>query len=284
MTYAVARAATHATALSWRRCNGQGSKNWYRGRGPAGGSLIGLAVNRFVLTSPTVSAPIADSVAEHPKPETSDQTPTVVTARQDPVMRDNIDSRMWAAGESESNAGMPRGSFLPAEDAEPNPRYARQVEPQPLEPTPAPANPFAEPLASDPQPAAAPREMEVAPPGPAELEARRPSRRRRATRCGNSAHEVPEGEEAGDVQFPEDNGNFDDPFPEVNPAADETMPADDDSAFAPAAGGFAPQDQDASLALQAPTGPSQPAADEYSYEQDAAAGDAALDAPSGQTV
>jgi nucleoid-associated protein YgaU len=237
------------------------------------GALIGLAVNRFVLSSPAVSVPSADSVAEQPQPATSDQAPTVVTAQQDAVVHDNIDSRMWATSEGEPSAGMPRGSFLPDEDVEPNPRYVRQVEPQPLEPTPADANPFAQPLAADPQPAAAPQEMEVAPQGAAELEARRPSRNVRNPLRQMSA-EVPEGQEGQDVQFPEDNGTFDDPFPEVNPAADEAMPDDDAGADA-----FAPQGQDESLGLQAPTGPGQSAADEYSYDQDGAAGANPFDAP-----
>ncbi len=232
-------------------------------------------MKRFVLTPLAVSVPNSSSVAEQPKPPASDQAPTVVAAQQDRVIHDNIDSRMWDNSESESNAGMPRGSFLPAEDSEPKGRYAQQVEPQPLEPTPAAANPFAEPLAADPQPAEAPQQLEVAPQGAAELEARRPSRGVRNPLRQLSA-EVPVGEESQDVRFPEDSEAFDDPFPEVNPAAEGTMPADDAGADA-----FAPSAQEDSLGLQAPTGPSQPVADDFSYDQDAAGGDDRFESPAG---
>ncbi|MEX2112352.1 MAG: hypothetical protein WD845_04160, partial [Pirellulales bacterium] len=121
--------------------------------GVLAGALIGLAVKRFVLTAAPVGAPDASSVAGQPEPVAKNTTPTVVAAQQSDAALGDIDSRMWANNGPDSSGGVPHGSFLPADEAEPNARYARQAEPQPFEPAvpkPAPSNPFAGPVGGEP--------------------------------------------------------------------------------------------------------------------------------------
>jgi nucleoid-associated protein YgaU len=223
--------------------------------GVLAGALIGLAVKRFVLTAAPASHGPDPSVAAQPKPLPPEASPTVVAAQQsDPALDPN--SRLWDSSPADSNGGMPRDSFLPAE-TDPNARYAQQDEPQPIEPqepVPSDGNPFAGPVT----PEAQPTEQPLAPQQTPSLEARRPSGRSTRNPLRQLSAEEAEGEAADAVQFPENNGTYDDPFPEVNPATDAEMPAE---AEPPAA---APAADEAAIDLPAPAGEPAPAADPFS--------------------
>ena len=159
--------------------------------GVLAGALLGVVVKKFLLPRP---APAVEESQLFAQPVQQTEKPTVVQAQKErgaegsSVARDDA----WARGaDGETAAGVPHGSFLPAEAPPTDGGVA-----------PLPAAPEESVAEAAPSTAEAPQELKVAPEEPAALEASRepPARPRNPLR--RLSAEVPFDESQADGSLP----------------------------------------------------------------------------------